>query len=680
MAAVLQFRPADPLLPRDEAATLQKLKDWFSDSEDYFKTANDRAMRDRDYVDGRQWTAEEMAARDADEKATLCMNRIGPKIRFMVGLEAENQTDPKAWPRNQETDEQSADLATSALKYVADLNDLNTKFGDGYEGLLVEGIECFDVTVKRCQDGSIDPLDTQIPWDRFFYDPFSRKRDFSDARYLGSVAWLDEDEAIAQWPGKESLISATFGGVGSGPYEDRPTWNIGGHDRGRLRVLQAYWKEGGKWMHAKFTDRGFLEGPHLSPWVDEYGEPECALVAGCVHINQDNERYGAVREMIDAQDEINKRHSDAVTFLTARQTWGDAGAVKDVNDAKREWAKPRGHTEITPGLRFEVFPTTDLTGGNLEALRLAREEIDLKGPNASMIGKRDRAESGKAIIAQQEGGKMEMAAFGKAHADLKKRVHRANWHRIRQFWKGPKWIRVVDDEKKVSAVALNMPVTYGQQLAAQNGGQIPAEIQAQYGPVLNEVAQVQNPIGMLDVDIVIDETVHNPVSQLEQFDLLTNLALQGQKMGAAIPFKAIIQASTLRDKDKLLSMIDEERQAQQQAQQQQDAMYQAQVQADVQKKQAEAQRALDDASKTRMETVLLQMQAMMAQMMAQMRGYAPPPQPMMQQPNLPPPGAGMPPAMGAPMGAAPIPQQPLPTGASVVPVPQPPPPGMTGAT
>lgn len=245
---------------RTPDALLKKLNQWFTDSEGYFSTANDRAIRDRDYVDGRQWTAEEMAARDEDEKATLCMNHIAPKIRFLVGLDGESQTDPKAWPRNQDADEGSADAATAGLRYVADANDLHSKLNDGYSDLLVEGIEVYDITAKRAPDGAPDPLVTHLPWDRFFYDPYSREKDFSDARYLGSVTWVDEDEALFLWPEAEDVIRRTFSGVSSSPYEDRPDWTAGAQ-RDRTRVFQIYWRERGQWMHAKYTEVGFVEQP-----------------------------------------------------------------------------------------------------------------------------------------------------------------------------------------------------------------------------------------------------------------------------------------------------------------------------------------------------------------------------------------------------------------------------------
>jgi hypothetical protein len=35
---------------------------------------------------------------------------------------------------------------------------------------------------------------TQIRWEEFYYDPFSRRADFKDARYMGVAKWKDADE------------------------------------------------------------------------------------------------------------------------------------------------------------------------------------------------------------------------------------------------------------------------------------------------------------------------------------------------------------------------------------------------------------------------------------------------------------------------------------------------------
>lgn len=651
MAAVLKFRRPDPAVNRDDP--LARLLSYVEDASTYFQEANERSRRDRDYFDGRQWSDQDAADRQDMGRAVLTLNRIGRKVRFLKGYEAKTRTSPKALPRTP-AHQQAAEVATEGLRYVADATRLDQSLSDAYENLLVEGIEILEVTAKQSESGGIDPEVSLIPWDRFIYDPYSRQRDFRDARYLGLVSWMDQDEAREKWPEAADVLNAAFADSLS-IYDDRPSWSVSlVSDRPRIKFVQLYYRDAGTWMHAMFTKAGFVDPPKPSLWLDEQGQPTCPIVAGCAFINSDNERYGIVREMIDAQDEINIRHSNAIDFMATRQTVGEKGAVENVNTAKQELLKPKGHVEITPGMRFEVLPTDDLSRGNAEALALARQEIDLMGPNASMLGKDTKAPSGRAVIAQQEGGLFEIGPLVDCHRDVKQRVFRAIWCRIRQFWRGEKWIRITDDKQKVQFVGLNVPVTYGQLLAQQNGGQIPPNAVRQYGPLLDQPAQVQNPISQLDVDIVLDEVAHSAILQQEQFDTLVELAKMG---GGQIPFKSIVQASALQGKDDIIKAMDEAQQGQSQAQAQQAELLAKKLASEIESNLAAARQKDADALA---KTIAAQLQGLQGQTYALLTPPVPPPPALQpppppqqgpmggpEQPNLPPPGG---PAPAGPMG------------------------------
>ena len=82
----------------------------------------------------------------------------------------------------------------------------------------------------------------------------------------------------------------------------------------------------------------------------------------------------------------------------------------------------------------------------------------LIGPNAAMTGKDDKAPSGRAILASQQGGTIELGPLSDALRQWQWRVYRQLWNRVRQYWTAEKWIRVTDDEEKLRWVGLNKPV------------------------------------------------------------------------------------------------------------------------------------------------------------------------------------------------------------------------------
>src|SRR5262249_13940122 len=144
----------------------------------------------------------------------------------------------------------------------------------------------------------------------------------------------------------------------------------------------------------------------------------------------------------------------------------------------------------------------------------AQRSIDLKGPNATMLGLAEQgpsAASGKAVIASQQGGMVSMGDLLDHLRWLDKRVFRAIWHRIRQFWTAEKWVRTTDDERNVKWVGINVNPMQLQLAMQQN----PAMAQRIAGTVGN--------VSELDCDIIIDEAPDNLTPQLEQFQALVEL-------------------------------------------------------------------------------------------------------------------------------------------------------------
>lgn len=556
---------SEPALTEEPDAdeTLTKLVDWFEAAEDQTSEERQAAERDRDYYDGKQLTQEEEQTLKLRGQPIVIDNRIKRKVDYLLGFERAQRTDPRAYPRNPD-DEKAAEAATDAIRFVWDQTDGAQVASAVWENMMVEGIGATEVRCVHRDGGDTEIILTPVPWDRLFWDPHSRRLDFSDAKYIGTVAWMDEDDVLARWPESQELVEGAYSSlnVSSDTYDDRPHSGIWANaKRKRIRVSHIRWRKDGEWWTATYTCSGFFETPQVSPYTGERGEPECDLVVQASYLDRDNRHYGIVREMVSMQDAINKRHSKALHLLSVRQVVADAGAVLDVDEARKQLARPDGFIEVMPNSRFEIQSTTDLATGQMQLLQEAKQDMDLMGPNASMQGEQGNSASGRAIALSQQGGQMQIGPLMDAHRAWRKRVYRAIWNRIRQFWTAEKWIRVTDDERNMRFVALNKPMTLADQIA-----ELPPHMQQQAiqrlqlvpnDPRLFEVQTVENNVVELDVDIIVDLAPDTVTLQSEQFEQLAGLA----KMGVAIPPTALVKASSLRNKDQILEEM--ERAAQQ---------------------------------------------------------------------------------------------------------------------
>ena len=560
---------------------LEVLLKQFREAVDQTQEERDESERCRDYYDGKQWTDEETQALQKRGQPVIVSNRIAPKVNSLIGFEKRGRTDPKAYPRTPKH-EQEAESATDALRFVCDREKFSATRSQVAENLFIEGAGACTVTVAKGKEG-YDVKINVVPWDRFYRDPHSRDRHFADARFMGVVLWLDDAEVEEKFPGTAEVVQGCYsdtGGETGETYEDRPRFVWADTARRRVRVIQHYWQEKGQWMTAVMCKGGYLRKPQVSPYVDDEGKACCPLIAVSAFVDRENRRYGPCRTMLSAQDEINKRRSKALHRLTMRQVVADDGAVENVAQAKAELAKPDGWVKKRPDADFQLLDGSVALSGELELLREAKAEIDASGVNPSLEGNL-QAPSGRAQEVSQAAALAEQAVVFDALREWSLAVYRAVWNRIRQYWDGERWVRVTDDERNLRWVAVNRPITRGEALlkqAQERGIEVPPE-EAQRimaDPVNQEPVGVENELATMDVDIIVEDGPDSVTIQSEQFEALVQLK---QADPSSIPMDMVIEASSLRNKERILEHLKEggiPPQIQQQMQEMQAALQTAQ--------------------------------------------------------------------------------------------------------
>lgn len=596
--------------------SLEKLVRYYEDAAEATQDERARSERDRDYYDHKQLTDSQLAELEKRKQAPVIVNYIQKKINFLLGAEKQTRQDPKAYPRTP-LHEDAAHAATDAIRYVTENQEFDSTSSDCFEDMLVEGIGAAIVEVKPKKLGEFDITVTRIPWDRFFRDPHSREKDFSDAKYLGYIKWMDyaDAEKMAKRFDSELDYSSDTTGMFGDTESDRPaykTWSD--NTRKRVKVSFIWFEEDGVWKHAIYTKAGLIWGPKPSPYLDEEGNPYCPIEAQSPMVDRDNNRYGYARLMISQQDAINKRESKSLHLLSQRQTWAKQGVFENIQQAKAEFSKPDGHIEVTHGelgKDFGVFDTGDMALGQFQLLQEAKRDLDNLAQTGSVGG--ESIQSGRALEARSQSGQIELTPFTDAHKQWKKRIYRAIWNRVRQFWKEEKWLRITDDENNLKWVGLNTPVTQIEQMAMDESGLSQAEVRQQYGqqltqaiqmnPALGQVVKTDNAVAELDVDIIIDEVPDIINIQAEQFDIIANIAAQR----GDIPTPLIIKMSSIRNKEQILDELQGDENAQAAAAQQQAQVQQIQMRdliADIAKKEAETLKTKTEAQKTQVETQL----------------------------------------------------------------------------
>lgn len=570
----------------ENGLSTSRLVDMYNEAETFSYDARKESERARDYWDGHQLTADEMAELARRKQPAIVVNRVRRKVQWLKGIEIKQRTDPKAFPRTPEH-EQGAEAITDALRFVADNVRFDRARSRVWDSMLIEGFGGVEVMHKQKPNGEVDIVLNHYSWDRLFYDPHSTQHDFSDARYVGAVVWRDIDDLLQEFPKMKAKVAemATASQTAE-TYDDKPKFGQWyDSKRKRVREVVIWYKRGGDWYWCRHVETEKLDGGK-SPYVNEDGETQCALILQSMYVGRDNARYGVVRDMFGPQDEINKRRSKSLHLLNVRQARYSGGA--DAARIARELAKPDGVIDAEAD-EFEILPTGDMASGQLTLLQEAKDEIDLMGANSALAGETGESASGRAVMARQQGGMIEIAPEEDELRWFTQRVFEAFWNRIRQFWTNEKWVRVTDDERNIRFVTLNRPVTFGEML-----GQQPPEVAQAAAmqmhltpndPRLSAVVDVENNVAEMMVDVIIDEAPDRISLAGETFEALL-------KYGQALPPQVLIEADPTLPASKKEKLLEAMQQQQPTPMQQ---LEMAEKEAGVAEKQAKAQKLAAEA-------------------------------------------------------------------------------------
>jgi hypothetical protein len=590
-------KSADKKKSADE--DLARKKKMFDDFRDLAQEARKQSETDRDYYDSAFADASQLndtqraVLKDRGQPAII-LNRTAAAINGILGVAVQGKTDPRALMRNppqdkrpgfasqmmggaapdpmaqQEPSLDAGDVATMALRYIADCSRFQEIKLDVLENLAIEG--CAAVEIGGDKNGKIPT--TRIRWDEFFYDPRSREADFSDARYMGSAKWMYADE-VSKFASDETVnVDDAFGANGdvSGAAdrswldqpEDsarKPAW--ADSKTRRLMVVKMWYREGGEWYRCMFHAGGIIK-TEKSPYVDDEGKTICGIEAQSAYVDRKNRRYGLVRNMRGPQDEINMRRIKAVHEINTRQIQQvDPNAPPvDVNEARKEAARPDG---VLPS-GYQVVPRQDVVANNVEMMNAAIHEIERMGPAPAILARGDSSASGRAKQVDQQAGLTELARFLGRFTDWQTRVYKQFWARARQFWDAPKWIRVTDDDGAPKYVQVNEP--------------------GEMDPMTGQ-STIKNHVAKMDVDVVVDSVPDTATLQQEIFNEILQLVPAYQGTPQMPPLTTIIRMSPLPKRLEIIKQLEGDQAKQAQAAAPAQNLEMADKQADIGKKQAE---------------------------------------------------------------------------------------------
>ena len=382
---------------------------WRRDNQDCFA-----------YYDGEQWTQDEIAEIESRGQQPTVINTIQPTVDMVRSVELDRKADFQVVGR-EESDGNKAQLLTALLKHAFDSCNFEYYHSECFREALIGGRSWMECSVRKDETGKDVIKIDMIPWEEVYLDPFSRKPDASDARFIIRVKWIDRDIVKRLYPGSEDIIETVFtddyhgqeysAQMDAGP--DRAPGNYYDPRSHRVKVCECWYtmpeyktlkvlnEETGKREEKRvlrqavhyvvFSDEVILQGSaeNHSVNVDELGIDMYPLVP--IHCGRDHKGRpkGIVKGLISIQDQINKLNSKFLWTIASNRLLAEEGALRDPDEAREEMQRPDGLIVLNDG-GIQRMKTDDkyrdLSYMSAHLNFLLQTEQRISGINDSMLG------------------------------------------------------------------------------------------------------------------------------------------------------------------------------------------------------------------------------------------------------------------------------------------------------
>ena len=356
----------------------------YSDARGHWMDSKERMDAAFAFAHGNQWHAADLKLLKEEGRPALTFNLVQQKVQQAVGMNEDNrrQVTANAVGAN---DRALADALNALLRHFYLDAHMDEVDSEAYEHGIIAGEGAIHVSFER---------DTAMPlWAKLkasvvnpkevYWDPASRSRDRSDARYVIWPRWVSKAEFLAEYPQHEQRVNELFDehnnasehrfDVDRSEYYDPEMDSIIDVRRGRLCILHieymcprekyfltdgqgvreideeqaqamqaglgarpvegtevlATWNEQVYWLEM-IQSIALFDGPSPEPY-DGY-----SLVPWTCYLDPRNGyTAGVVRALMDPQRDVNKAYSQSLDHLAAQGKPGwiaEKRAVPDVNE------------------------------------------------------------------------------------------------------------------------------------------------------------------------------------------------------------------------------------------------------------------------------------------------------------------------------------------------------------
>lgn len=548
-----------PSNSKANSALLQDMVDKFNASLEHpaWQAFSKNAPKDFNYRQGEQWTAADRKVLEDRGQAATTENEITPIIDRLIGRHKQQKTRIIYRGRNVGSDEKKSNILTDLALHIHQRSDYEFEEGDCFENGNTCGFGVMEV--KIAFDEALQPevlIENTESLD-IFPDPQSKKYDWNkDSDFITRAKWMPVKKAQALYPSFKRQIKALTSEENQGLWDDREDVKQDNYvdvKNQRVRVMETWWKKYTirkmAFVNGKVKDVTDVKKPEgrvltqIRPemqktlWLFEiiiengespYNHNMFPFAPYFVYRKKNGEPYSKVRQLIDPQDEINKRRSKALHLLSTNQAVMEEGAVQNDDTLKMEMAKPDGIIKYRRGFQFALEKNIEVAQTQMSFQQESKAAIPrIAGVSDEALGRKSELRSGIALQRKQLMTEILVNPIFDNLRRTRKIVGKLQYELIKQYYTEEKEFLVTDE------------LGEDKQFNLDKAG----------------IKEIQEGI----YDIIIQEAPDTATIQDEQFQLIAS-TVQGLGLPPAVNLAMLpmlFEASQLRSKDAIVQKLND---------------------------------------------------------------------------------------------------------------------------
>ena len=586
---------------------LRHAREWRKSAQDEFG-----------FVAGHQFSDDEIATLEDQQRPPVVFNRCGTVIDAVIGSQISNRQEVRYIPR-EEDDVKVNEVLTSAAKWFRDRADADDEETDAFRDTLISGMGWTETRLDYDDNPDGDLKIERLDPFEMVWDYNARKKNLIDARRLWRVRdfpieearqlfpEFDDDQLHAGWAKADKKEGAHV----SEPVRDRAAGSFGAE--GELKnvtiVHKQWWEMETFWrvttndgQERRLKDKDFKALIKEIPEIEQSAVKQKkkvryqaffgavvldALPTACPdHFNfqcitgkrdqKTSQWYGLVRPMKDPQDWANKWLSQLLHITNTNAKGGimaERGAFEDDRQAETSWSRQDRITWMNsgslsgPNARWAQKPAPMYPAGHQYLTEMAVSAIrDVVGVNLEMLGMREADQPGVLEYQRRQAGMTILQPLFDSLKSFRRQQGELILYYIQHNLSDGRLVKIVGEKK------------------------------GQYAPLVKQAQE--------EFDIVVDEMPTSPNHKEMVWGMLTQLLPSMKEMLTPQVMLTLLKYSPLPSDiiEQLEEMSQQAAQSPQAQMQEKGAQLQIEDQgAAVELKKAQARKADADAQATMME-------------------------------------------------------------------------------